>query len=323
MSDRTLGMRWEVKKDESPGPVLIATDLRKNTRHSLWEDRWPAIALQECIDKVEEAPDELKVEVKRGLPCAECSEQSRCLNAKRKELGSLMYSREIQTDPRTSDSSLFPADLIGPMKNRGDTLVPFWRKPFSREHEYAVVQAWDLAWSERTGGDWLVFMCAMVHLPTGQKRLLDVQRWQAMSFPQQIELIKAKYSKYDTDLVVIEADAAQSIWSQQVTLSSDVPVLPHTSGGKGSFEMGVPSLIIQFENRKWEFPNQHDSYHQSELETFFTELEAFGWVDGKLQGVGEHDDTVMCFWHLNWGLMKFTRESMSEQYRGVQDGREP
>lgn len=321
MTDRALGMRWTKDAPSTTSPALSLTDLRKNTRTALWPDRWPAIALQECIDKVEAAPDELKIEVKRNLPCAECDRQTSCLNAKRKELGSLMYSREIQTDPRTSDSSLFSTELLGPLLNKTEALVPYWRKPFSMEHEYAVIQAWDLAWSEKVGGDWLVFMCAVVNLRSGQKRMLDIQRWQQQSFPKQIGLIKEKWQKYDADLVVIESDAAQAIWAQQVSLTSDIPVLPHSSGGKQSFELGVPGLIIQFENRKWEFPHQEDSYHRDEMDTFLTELEAFGWVDGKLQGVGEHDDTVMCFWHLNWGMTKFTREGMGEHYRGTQDGR--
>jgi hypothetical protein len=30
-----------------------------------------------------------------------------------------------------------------------------------------------------------------------------------------------------------------------------------------------------------------------------TEMAAFGWKDGKPQGVGEHDDTVMALWFAN------------------------
>ncbi len=51
------------------------------------------------------------------------------------------------------------------------------------------------------------------------------------------------------------------------------------------------------------------------------EFEAFGWNDGKLEGVGEHDDTVMCFWHLNWAIDKLVGSAMHELTAGVNDTR--
>ena len=324
MTDRGLGMRWG-RSDPTPTREARPSsfDLRRNTRTSLWPNRWPAIALQECIDKVEAAPPEEQVEVKRNLPCQVCPKNTSCLNAKRKEIGPLMYSREELTMPRSSESSLFPKELVDPMKAHGEPLVPYWRKPLGVEHEYVVVQAWDLAWSEKVGGDWLVFMCGYLNVRSGRRRLLDVQRWQQLSFQQQIDMIRRKWGEYDADLVVIESDAAQKIWTQQVAGTTPVPVLGHAAGeDKTSLATGVPSLLIDFENRRWEFPWLEGTYHHDEIVTFFDELEAFGWVDGKLQGVGEHDDTVMAFWHLAWGMTKYAREGVSELRRGTQPGRE-
>lgn len=294
-----------------------------NTRTSLWPERWPAIALQSCIDIVEAAPIDRQGEVKFALPCQACPEKVRCLNAKRKEIGSLMYDREILTTPRSSESSLFPRALLNPMLMPSESLVPFYRKPFGVEHEYACVQAWDIAWSEKTGGDWLVCISAQVHLVSGRRRLLDIQRWQRKTFQQQIDLIEQKHQEYESDLVVIEGDAAQQVWKQHTAATTNVPVISHDAAdGKTSLQIGVPSLLIQFENRRWEIPWQEGSYHRSETEVFLAELEAFGWVDGKLQGVGEHDDTVMAFWHLNWGIDKYwsTNRQADEQHRGIVPG---
>jgi hypothetical protein len=53
-----------------------------------------------------------------------------------------------------------------------------------------------------------------------------------------------------------------------------------------------------------------------------SELEAFGWVDGKLEGVGEHDDTVMALWHLKWGIDTMVVGPVPlETHVGVQQGR--
>lgn len=320
-----LGMKWRSKGDGQTAPVQIRDSKihEVNTRTSLWPDRWPAIAKQSCIDTVEAAPPEQRAQVKFDLPCSTCELRMRCLNARRKEIGSLMYDREIMTSPRTSESSLFPEELVLPLCNRGEALVPHYRKPFGAEHEYVVVQAWDIAWSEKTGGDWLVCMTGLANLRSGRRQLLDIDRWQRKTFQQQLDLIEARWATYAADLVVIESDAAQQIWKQQVAANTSVPVMQHAAaGGKHSLAVGVPSLLIKFENRKWEFPYAEGSYHHEHIETFLSELEAFGWVDGQLQGIGEHDDTVMAFWHLDWGIDRLVREAVRERHVGMQPGRQ-
>lgn len=296
---------------KAPDDKAKPTNLKHgvNTRTSLWPTRWPAIALQSCIDTVEAAPREQQAEVKYNLPCNQCEASTRCLNAKKKELGPLMYDREILTNPRSSESSLFPMELIQPMMREDMELLPHWRKPYSLESYYAVVQAWDVAWSEKIGGDYLVCMTASVDLRTGHRTLLDIQRWQQLSFDQQMKLIEQKAGIYGADLVVIESDAAQKIWKQQMARNTAVPVVEHSAGEKKDLQSGVPGILIQFVNKKWTFPYKPGSLRHDEVQNFMAELEAFGWVDGKLEGIGEHDDTVMCFYHLWWGCNKFAQEA--------------
>jgi hypothetical protein len=293
-----------------------------NTRTSLWPERWPAIALQECIDIVEAAPADQQHEVKFTLPCQTCTENTRCLNAKRKELGPLLYDREILTLPRSSESTLFPMDLWRPNLRARETLVPYWHKPFSVEHEFGVCQAWDIAWSEKVGGDWLVCETAYVHRPTGKRHLLDIQRWQRLSFREQIALMGSKAKQFRPDLVVIETDAAQQVWRQEAERDLSVPVMGHDSDLKTDLAMGVPGLLIMLEARKWEIPYQPGTLHHEEVRNLLAEFEAYGWQDGKLGGVGEHDDTVATFWHLNWGrgrgdpVREPGRRHREDAYRG-------
>ncbi len=102
--------------------------------------------------------------------------------------------------------------------------------------------------------------------------------------------------------------------------STAVPVLAHGASGKTDFASGVPSLLLELEQEKWEFPYQRGSYHREEMDVFLGELEAFGWNDGKLQGVGEHDDTVMAWWHLSWALGRLQMTGRSAKHRGIQSG---
>ncbi len=162
----SLGMKWDRSPDDRQ-PVEFHS-LQTNTRTALWPDRWPAIALQSCIDTVEAAEPGVRAEVKFNLPCKTCVKNTACLNAKRKELGPLLYDREILTLPRSSESSLFPREMFAPMLNNRLKCVQYFVPPFSLERDYKVAQAWDLAWSEKTGGDYLTCATAVVHIPSTQ-----------------------------------------------------------------------------------------------------------------------------------------------------------
>lgn len=300
-------------------PVLTAV----NTRTSLWPGRWPAIALQVCVDAVEEAPPEARAEVKRDLPCKPCPENTRCLVAKHKELGPLLYGRELLTEPRSQESSLFPRWLLAPMLDPARSCVPHFLKPAGLESDLVTVSAWDLAWSEKIGGDWLVKITGDLNLRTGRKRVLDLRRWQGKTYTQQCELIVQQHDLFHDDIVVIESDAAQVIWAQTVEATSDVPIMRHAAGDeKQSLHIGVPALLIDFANRRWSFPYRAGGRGWDEIDNMLVELGAFGYADGKLQGVGEHDDTVMALWHLWWG-MRCASGSMRDYRAGVTAGRAP
>lgn len=287
---------------------------------SLWPDRWPAIAKQECIDEVEAAPPDQRAEVKFALPCSDCEMSTRCLNAKRKELGPLLYDREILTKPRTSESSLFPWELFEPLLRRDEQMVEYYLKPYGAEERYAVCSAWDLAWSERIGGDYLVKMTALLDRANGKRKLIDVCRWQKKTFDEQIELIEMHWGMYHDDLVVIEGDAAQRVWRQHLERNTAVPVMSHEASEKRDFALGVPGLLLKLEQGKWEFPYSPGTWHFEELRVFFAEAEAFGFQDDKLQGIGEHDDTVMAWWHLDWGLDRLV-QPMGQKRAGVVTGK--
>lgn len=196
-----------------------------------------------------------------------------------------------------------------------------WIPDVGTEAEWRVVQGWDIAWSEKAGGDYLVCMSGAVHVSSNRRILLNVERWQRVSFLNQIKLIIKKHHDLRSRLVIIETDAAQQVWKNAVEETSSVPVLAHAaSEGKHSFEVGVPSLLVKLERRQWEIPWTPGTLNHEEVVNFFRELEAFNWVDGQLQGVGEHDDTVMAFWHLNYG-MDLLVGTGGEQYRGNQPGK--
>jgi len=297
------------------------------TLTALWGQRWPITALPECTAALAGAEAHVQADVRAALPCDRggpgapagtmdaCPAAGACLTAKRKAMGSLLYDRENLTRPRSSASSMFPRELWEPLLLRHEAFQPHWRKPFGTEHRYGVCSAWDLAWSERTGGDWLVKMTGIVDRHTGKRRIIDIRREQGLSFLQQIELIVAEQERYPAEAVVIESDAAQKIWLQYIRdIRANVPVLPHSNAKKADLVAGIPSLVVQLETQRWELPYQSGTFHHDNAEVFLSECESFGWTSsGKLEGVGQHDDTISAFFHLSFGLDRLVGQTPHRQ----------
>jgi hypothetical protein len=75
-------------------------------------------------------------------------------------------------------------------------------------------------------------------------------------------------------------------------------VLGHRTGSeKANLGDGIPAMKIVMQNGLWEWPTG-DEESTRLISILQAELSAFGWKDGKLQGVGEHDDTVMALWFI-------------------------
>jgi len=300
---------------------VITTEYGYENRTSLWGPRWPFIALQECIDVVAAADREHKEEVRYDLPCDTCHMNTQCLTAKEKEVGGLMFDREYHTKPRAASSSLFPFERMEPCLHKDKVMLDWYKKPLGAEERYATASGYDIAWSERAGGDYFAVVTAVYDRVNGTKTIIDIDRWQRMSFQGQMELIESRHSRYREDIVVIETDAAQEIWRQYLSATTAVPVLGHTAGTKRDFEMGVPSLLRDIERRAWVIPYKPGSYKIDMVKAWLAECEAFGWIDDKLEGVGEHDDLVMAWWHCDFGLNKM-RNPIERQVRSRPTRRE-
>lgn len=280
------------------------------------------------MDAVAAAPKERREEVRLNLPCDVCPEQERCLTAKEVEVTSILFDREYGTSPRGDTSSLFSrARLEEKRIIRPDlALIEYYRKPKGIESRYLVGSGWDFAWSEKAGGDWLAKVTARLDRQNGEIQVLDINRWQRLSFQEQCELIEEEWGRYNDDLVVMEEEAAGVIWAQYMSATTRVPVVRHDMGAKKDLTDGIPGILIDVERSKLLIPYQAGTWNHDNAQQFLSELEHFGWSGDKLEGVGEHDDTVDAFYHCWWGLKRFGSPKLSDsekarRKRAAQEGR--
>jgi len=218
------------------------------------------------------------------------------LYMKREEIGSVAFAREILCEPITDDLSIFPSHLFPPLHDAGMRLRP--KRSVIKQLGWQVYMGVDLALSASVGADFtVIFVIAKDH--DGQRYILDIVRTKGLAFRKQLELIERVAKRYDPNLIFIEANLFQRIYSDEMRRTTDLPVKPFITHAhnKNPLDKGIPSLRILLENEKYTIPyDTKDAYTVENIVTWESEASQFGFVDGKLQGIGEHDDTVMAWW---------------------------
>jgi hypothetical protein len=215
----------------------------------------------------------------------------------RRALDPTIFSREWQNDPRDDASSMFPYPLTEAALNRNSMFLAGYAKEAG---EY-VVLGHDVASSEAVGADYTVTWVASFNYRTQRKRLLRAWRERGLTYDQQIALLRTACALFNVDLGVVEENGFQK-W-----LFNETQKWPETAGRlvghrtgveKSSLEEGVPALKLGLLASLWEIPASADGGGEALkfARIWQAETNAFGWKDGKLQGVGEHDDTVMAWW---------------------------
>ena len=249
-----------------------------------------------------------------GKPLWPARYDATALARKKKTLGSeLRWSREFLCRPISDEASLFPTQLFeGPIIRRQYQLgldAEYWR--MKGIETYMGV---DLALSASAAADWFVALVLGID-PEGNRWLIDIIRRKGLGYQAQVDIIVSAARKYGCGLVFCEANQFQRVITDMVVRTSDAPIKAFYTTGRGgskqvstqrrgmtkgysanknALDQGVPGIRMLFENHKFRIPWNEST--RELVKVWMGEMQAFGWVDGKLQGVGAHDDTVMALW---------------------------
>jgi len=272
-------------------------------KEALWPERWPIRAIPDC-----------------DFDCPNCPKQLACLIGKRKEVGPLVFDREFMCNPRSSISSLFPLERFEPMLNsklQFTSTTSNW--PRQLRDEFVISTGWDFALSESAAADYTAKFTVAMHRGTMKRQILEIRRWKGISFERQLSEIKNSYSRFGEDVIVLETVLFQRLYKNWITARGNLPVIGHETGSeKGSLETGVPSLVLALEQLKYVIPYAPGLTREM-VDIWLAECMAFGWVNDKLQGVGEHDDTVISWWLSELGLRKTGTGSWGAFRMGLDD----
>ena len=216
------------------------------------------------------------------------------LRAKEREIGSLAFGQEYLLVPATSEASLFPLKLFTkhPATLAHDLRVGLTRQEIN-DRGWSVFFGVDVAQSAEVGADYFWIVVLAVD-EAGNRYVIDTFREKGLPFHAQLSTIEDWAARYEPDLIYIEANASQRIYGDELIRTTDLPIgkFVTSAAGKNSLESGVPGLRPLIENGKLRFA-RGDAESIQRTDPLIAELGCFAWVDGKLQGVGAHDDGVM------------------------------
>jgi len=216
------------------------------------------------------------------------------LYAKREEIQGIAFAREIMCEPITDDISIFPSYLFPPLYDMNLRLRP--TKAEIEQRGWQVFMGVDIARSASVGADYFVIF-VIAKDKEGQHYVIDIRRSKGLPFKSQLDQIAIAAQLYDPALIFIESNAMQQVYTDEIRRLSDLPVKEFVTlaTNKYPLDKGVPGLRILLEGKKLTIP-RGDAESVRVTDEWITECTQFGYVEGKLQGIGEHDDTVMAFW---------------------------
>lgn len=216
------------------------------------------------------------------------------LYKKKREIGSVSFAREILCQPISDDLSIFPGHLFPPCYN--DQLTMRMTNAQIKAKGWTTYMGVDIARSSSVGADYFVIF-VIARTPTGEHVIMDIRRSRGLPFRKQLEEIEIAAALYDPSLILIESNAMQQIYTDEMRRTTDLPVKEFVTlaTNKYPLDRGVPGLRILLEGQKVIIP-KGDATSKRLSGIWEDECTQFGYIDGKLQGIGEHDDTVMAWW---------------------------
>jgi hypothetical protein len=219
--------------------------------------------------------------------------------------GSLSYSRSHQLIPLVAETSLFPPSLFTSAVRRTDLIMG---RPWRWWASYGIrrVIGVDLAMGAGAGDDYTV-ICVLGFDENGKRYLIDLIREKTTDYQRQLQLVKEAYSKYLPDMIFAEGTQYQRVFSSILAATTALPIKAFYPMGAGKgrrvegadkrdLKFGVPGLRILFEQSKLILPIG-DDYSLERSDILQDELQHIAMTDdGKVEGVGSHDDCVMALY---------------------------
>lgn len=215
------------------------------------------------------------------------------LAARKQELGSIEYQRQMMNNPLSDAMSIFKRAWFEKCLENG------------KEHElvesykgtgWELVTGVDLATRKGEEHDLTVFFT--VGQSNGKKRIFNITS-DRMEFPEIVSTFHSLHRSFPNTRFIVENNAAQEYILQHLKQTSNIRVRGFTTGKqKADPNIGVRGMGVDFENGKWIIPNHP---------------ETMAWIQEFLSWTpqGHTGDRVMASWFAD---SEFQKQTTTEFY---------
>lgn len=226
------------------------------------------------------------------------------LRSRRDEIKPLRFAREYMCEPVVDLASLFPKMLFeGPPVEQFEVELGREREYYAKLGITAAFMGVDFALSSNIGSDYTVAFVLGVDR-YGNRWVLDIVRERGLGYEDQLQMITNVAEKYKPGIIFVESNQAQRLYGDILIKHTALPIRHfHTGDEKHSLETGLPGLRILLENRKLRIPRKGDRAREM-TDIWIEEMRSHTLTSGKVQSVGEHDDTAMAFWICDQAIRK-------------------
>ena len=232
------------------------------------------------------------------------------LCAKRKSLGSLIFSREILVKPISDNVSIFPYSIleIAFINMQSLTLVQN-RQSYPIKFKKVSVGC-DFALSSTVGADYTVYSVVGID-QLEQIHLIHSCILHGAGYNQQIIELQRICNDFQPETVVMEVNGFQKVMAQNAKDRGIQNIIEFNTTGfqKKDLYEGLPSLAVMFETGTIKLPRGDENSKQI-TDSYCSELNSMAFDDdkGKLESVSEHDDKAMSLFFAIKGLKTVNSE---------------
>ncbi len=216
------------------------------------------------------------------------------LMEKRKSQGNLIFSRELLCRPITSDSTIFPIEILNNAFLRMEDVVLVDNRESYKKKFDKVVVGCDFAISSSVGADYSVFGVWGID-DKERMWLMHFWRKKGASYAEQLAKLKSINANFRPNLMMLEKNQMQQIFVEGAE-KENLPVKGHTTGTqKNDLRKGLPGLAIMFERGMFKIP-QGNQYSKDVGDLFVMEFSSVAFTDKGLMATDGHDDVALMSW---------------------------
>jgi hypothetical protein len=223
------------------------------------------------------------------------------LDERRKDMPAIAFTREYLCEPIDDLSSLFPSVIM--QAARDSDLILQVRANGEEDDQYFI--GWDPAISSDRQADYTVM--AVVRRPAAASETLElvhVIRRKGMDFRSQITEIQRLNSKFQPDVIELEANHFQRVFATELRADTDLPIKTFIST-KQKRESLLMSLVLRFEREQMRLPFGDENSRDMTM-ALEHELLMFGMSKkGRLESIARHDDFAIALALANWATTEF------------------